>query len=95
MQAEALAAKESEEDDDDDDYSYNEIDPMLKKKLLQVISCFQFHSYFSQRDRPYVQKEVASGNFFFNFHFIFHNENVPPMPKKKLLHVNRFINTVF
>ena len=38
MQAEALAAKESEEDDDDDDYSYNEIDPMLKKKLLQVNS---------------------------------------------------------
>ena len=34
-QAEALAAKESE-DEDDDDYSYNEIDPMLKKKLLQV-----------------------------------------------------------
>ena len=38
VQAEALAAKESEEDDDDDDYSYNEIDPMLKKKLLQVIT---------------------------------------------------------
>ena len=34
-QADALAAKESE-DDDDDDYSYDEIDPMLKKKLLQV-----------------------------------------------------------
>jgi len=34
--AEALAAKESEEDDDEDDYSYNEIDPMLKKKLLQT-----------------------------------------------------------
>ena len=34
-QAEALAAKESEEEDDDD-YSYDEIDPMLKKKLLQV-----------------------------------------------------------
>ena len=30
-----MAAKESEEEDDDD-YSYDEIDPMLKKKLLQV-----------------------------------------------------------
>ena len=49
VQAEALAAKESEEDDDDDDYSYNEIDPMLKKKLLQVISCFQFSFYFTTR----------------------------------------------
>lgn len=33
--AEALAAKESE-DEDDDDYSYDEIDPMLKRKLLQT-----------------------------------------------------------
>ena len=45
MQAEALASKESEEEDDDD-YSYDEIDPMLKKKLLQVRGsysrfCFQ------------------------------------------------------
>ena len=63
VQAEALAAKESEEDDDDDDYSYNEIDPMLKKKLLQVISCFQFYFYLLQLDRPYVQEEVASSNF--------------------------------
>ena len=52
VQAEALAAKESEEDDDDDDYSYNEIDPMLKKKLLQVNS----FSFFTTRSNPCGRK---------------------------------------
>ena len=74
VQAEALAAKESEEDDDDDDYSYNEIDPMLKKKLLQVNS---FYFLFSQRYQIYAQEKVAPGNFLFSIFFFFYNEIVP------------------
>ena len=35
LKAEQIANRESE-DDDDEDYCYEEIDPMLKKKLLQV-----------------------------------------------------------
>ena len=35
-QAEQIANRPDSEDDDEEDYSYNELDPMLKKKLLQV-----------------------------------------------------------
>ena len=48
-----MAAKESE-DDDDDDYSYDEIDPMLKKKLLQVIRMFQQYPLSPKNQRSKI-----------------------------------------
>ena len=43
LKAEQIANRESEEDDEED-YCYEEIDPMLKKKLLQVM--FDIHKYY-------------------------------------------------